>query len=92
MYSTQILDEHFCTLSQEDLPPRITVHTARGHSSVGPAGEIITYPDSILDLDCTFNRYENEYNRSKVRKKQVKGSFFYRIVLSKVRTHILNLF
>lgn len=40
----------------EDLPPRILVHTARGYSVEGSAGEILVYPDSILDLDCTFNR------------------------------------
>ena len=40
----------------EELPPRITVQTTSGYSHVGPAGEVLVYPGSILNLDCAFNR------------------------------------
>lgn len=40
----------------EDAPPRLGVHVPSGHSSVGPAGELLVYPGSIVHLDCLFNR------------------------------------
>jgi len=40
----------------EEKPPRVMVSVARGHAALGPAGEVLAYPDAIVDLDCVFNR------------------------------------
>jgi hypothetical protein len=43
-------------LFAEDLPPQLTVHVASGHAAVGPSGEVLVYPGSILHFDCLYDR------------------------------------
>ena len=40
----------------EEKPPSVTVHTVRGYTTLGPANELLVYPDSIIHLDCLFDR------------------------------------
>ena len=40
----------------EDAPPRIRIHRDAGYSTVGPSGELIVYPGSIIHIDCLYNR------------------------------------
>ena len=48
-------DQNFLTFSEEK-PPSVTVHTVRGYTTLGPANELLVYPDSIIHLDCLFDR------------------------------------
>ena len=53
---------NFDNYVSEDAPPRLMVHSSVGgggdvsHVTVGPSGEILIYPGSILHIDCLFSR------------------------------------
>ena len=59
----------------EDLPPQLTLHVASGHASVGPAGEVLAYPGSILHIDCLYDRRKGnpEWNIKKPGKNYATG-------------------